>query len=87
MATQLLAVGATAANSADLVITSGSPITIGLKGVVDGGACVRLSLKDDEGNYQSLGFLTAGYPVGVLNAPGTYRLSRLAGSPCGVYRS
>ncbi|MEZ2132449.1 MULTISPECIES: hypothetical protein [unclassified Sinorhizobium] len=83
MATQLLAVGTTAANSSDLVVTD--PVTVSLKGLVDAKAEVLISLKDDAGAYHVVGTLSPPRPALCITAPGTYRFSRVAGSACGVF--
>lgn len=82
MATQILAAADTAANSADVVVTSN--LTVCLKGVVDGGE-IAIQLKDDAGVYQTVGRLTAQEPATVIAGPGTYRFSRKAGKTLGVF--
>lgn len=84
MATQILAVGTTAANSADIVVGSGSSLLIGLKEPA-AGAEVKVSVKDDAGNYLYVGSLNVSRSTATLSAPGTYRLSRVAGASCGVF--
>ncbi|TCP87282.1 hypothetical protein C8J31_105144 [Rhizobium sp. PP-CC-2G-626] len=84
MATQLLATGSTAANSADVVVASGSSLTVGLKGA-DALAQVFISLKDDAGGYQRVGSLSGLEAATCISAPGTYRFSRVAGGTCGVF--
>ena len=85
MPTQLLATGSTAADSADLPVTAGSPVTVGIKGTVDAQARVRITLKDDAGGYTDVGELTPFRPALAISAPGTYRFTRVAGSTCGVF--
>lgn len=85
MATQLIATASTAADSADVVVTAGSPVTVSLKGVTGAEARVVISLKDDAGAYGVIGQLTTSQPSAVLAGPGTYRLSRIAGATCGVF--
>ncbi|MDX8495882.1 hypothetical protein RFN29_30520 [Mesorhizobium sp. VK22B] len=86
MATQILATGSTQADSADVTVAAGAPITVGLKGVTDQNAIVLISLKDDAAAYnQTGGRLTSGEPVLMISAPGTYRFSRVAGAACGVF--
>ncbi|MGX9144983.1 hypothetical protein [Mesorhizobium sp. 128a] len=85
-AAELLATGSTAANSGDVTVAAGTPITVGLKGVADQNAIVLVSLKDDASAYnQTGGRLTSGEPVLMISAPGTYRFSRVAGGVCGVF--
>lgn len=82
-AAELIAVGTGALNSADVVVTSA--ITIGLKGFGQD-ARVNILLKDDAGGYNFVGSLSGAEPTKVLSSPGTYRLSRTAGSgSCGAY--
>lgn len=87
MATQILAVGTTAADSADVVVTT--PVTVCLKDAagpyVASGAHVNVSLKDDAGQYFIVDQMTNGKPAIVISGPGTYRFSRLAGVGCGVF--
>ncbi|MBX4992303.1 hypothetical protein ABID08_000734 [Rhizobium binae] len=85
MATELLAVGSTAANSADLVVASGSTVLIGIKGATTAQARVRITVKDDAGGYTDVGELTPFRPAIAITAPGTYRFSRVAGEMCGVF--
>ncbi len=86
-ASQLLAVGNTAANSPDFTVGQGESVTICLKGG-DGTGEVSILLRDDAGSYvylQSIGKL--GVKAICIMAPGTYRVSRMAGSNCGVFRA
>lgn len=86
-ASQLLAVGNTAANSPDFSLASGESATICLKGV-EYGCEVRIFLKDDAGGYFPLPEnLTPNRPALCITAPGTYRVSRPAGKNCGVFRA
>ncbi|XKM40310.1 hypothetical protein A4U53_030730 [Rhizobium ruizarguesonis] len=85
MAIELLAVGSTAANSSDLVIASGSTVTVGIKGATSSQARVRITLKDDAGGYTDVGEITPFRPAIAITAPGTYRFSRVAGDACGVF--
>jgi hypothetical protein len=84
-ATQILPVASTAADSADVVLASGSRLTIGLKGVVDSAAEVRVFLKDDVNAYNLIGSINGSVLAVEISAPGTYRFSRVAGGTCGVY--
>lgn len=88
MPTQILAVGTTAADSADVVVAAGSELTVGMKDAagttVLGGATVKILLKDDAGQYFEIGELNASRPALVL-ASGTWRFSRPAGPSVGVF--
>lgn len=85
MATEILSTAATAANSADVTVAAGTPLTVGLKGVLDQNAIVIISLKDDAAAYNVQGRLTSDVPSLMISAPGTYRFSRVAGATCGVF--
>lgn len=86
-ASQLLAVGNTAANSPDFTIGQGESATICLKGGDRTGEA-RISLKDDAGEYVFLqNITTTGTRAVCITAPGTYRVSRIAGANCGVFRA
>lgn len=88
MATELLAVGSTAANSADLVVTT--PVTVALKdasGPRVSDAAVAIQLKSDTAQYFTVAELRG---VGersatLIVAPGTYRFVRAVGVSCGVF--
>lgn len=87
MPAQLIATGNTAADSADLVVAAGAPVTVCLKGLTPDMAEVAIKLKDDAGDYTKVGTLTS-YDLAVcITAPGTYRFSRIAGAACGVFRA
>jgi hypothetical protein len=90
MATQILAAGTAAADSADITVSAGTMLTVGLKGGVPSGAnnpSVSIYLKDDTGVYNYVDEL--GYPSRqalVIVGPGVYRFSRNSnGATCGVY--
>ncbi|ULK98848.1 hypothetical protein [Bradyrhizobium sp. I71] len=91
MATQILAVGTNALSSSDVTVTSGSSLTVALKGDngarVNSGAVVKIELKADDGNYYEVGELSGytGKTGTMIDAPGTYRFSRIAGGACGVF--
>lgn len=89
MPTQILSVNTTAADSSDVVVAAGTPLTVCLKdaaGVsVDNAAQVRISLKDDAGQYFYVETLTGKKPALVIVGAGTYRFSRIAGASCGVF--
>lgn len=88
-ATELLAVGTTAASSGDVVVAAGDQVTIALKGA-ENDAKVNIELRDDAGAYLELGTLLGpgkSDRVIVITAPGTYRFTRVAGKACGVFRA
>jgi hypothetical protein len=86
--TQILAVNTTAADSADVVV-AGTPLTVSLKDAagprIAANALVHISIKDDAGQYFRVGQLNTDKPVAVIDGPGTYRFSRVAGTSCGVF--
>lgn len=84
MPSNILATGNTAADSADVVVAAGTPLTVVLKGA-DKLADVRIKLKDDAGTYTQVGTLSKASPALLINAPGTYRFTRIAGGSCGVF--
>lgn len=87
MATEILAVGTTLANSSDVVVTD--PLTVCLKDAagpkVGAGARVDILVKDDAGQYFQIGGLNNSAPSLVIVGPGTYRFTRPAGTSCGVF--
>lgn len=89
MATEILAVGTTAASSSDVTIAAGSTLTVCLKDAagpaVGNAARVEIQLKDDAAEYFTVGTLTGGRPSIVIVGAGTYRFSRSAGTSCGVF--
>ena len=90
MPTQILAVGSTAQDSGDLVVSVGTPVTVCLKAAsgqaLDPASKVFISLKDDVGQYAPVDALVATTrPALMIAAPGTYRFSRPAGPSCGVF--
>lgn len=90
MPTQILAIGTTALDSADQVVSAGTPLTVCLKDAngptLDPAARVDILLKDDAGQYFQIDSLIATTrPALMIVAPGTYRFSRPAGPACGVF--
>jgi hypothetical protein len=92
--TQLLAVGTGAANSVDIVVPAGAPVTVMLKDAdgsddLPSGCAVNIMLKDDGGQYFRIGQLNSNdleQRARMLTGPGTYRLSRTPGSAsCGAF--
>lgn len=88
MATEVLAINTTAANSSDVVVTSAG-LTVCLKDaagpVIGGMAKVEIQLKDDAGQYFTIDTLSGGKPAVLIAGSGTYRFSRAAGVSCGVF--
>lgn len=89
MATEILATGTASANSADVVVASGTQLTVCLKDAsgpwISSGARVEIQLKADTGEYFTVGSLDYAQPATVITASGTYRFARLDGSSCGVF--
>lgn len=90
MATQILSVNTTAADSGDVVVAAGTPLTVSLKDAagptVGAGAKVQIKLKDDAGEYFYVATLSAPDRASlVIYGAGTYRFSRIAGVSCGVF--
>ena len=90
MPTNILTTGTTAANSADIVVTT-TPVALALKGPSapyggDSQARVQVQMKDDAGSYFQVDEMHAGKPAIVLHAAGTYRVSRSAGPSVGVFQ-
>lgn len=92
MATQIINSGSGVANSADIVVTAGAPVTVMLNDAagpdLPEGCQVDIYLKDAANEYFVIGALQsrpAERRATTLTGPGTYRLTRTAGSaPCGV---
>lgn len=92
MPTEILAVGTTLANSADVPVDDGSELVVFLKdaagGRVASTARVNILLKDDDGAYFFAGSLVGSDPEktsAVLAGGATYRFTRPAGvGSCGV---
>lgn len=90
MPSEILAVGTTAANSTDQVVSAGTPLTVCLKDAagpsVGDKVAVDVLLKADSGEYFKVDYLNNIRCAVMIVAPGTYRFSRLAGSDsCGVF--
>lgn len=89
MATEVLAIGATAENSADQTVVAGTPKTFCLKdtagGTISPYAEVEIQLKDDASQYFTIATLTGLDPALVVTGAGVYRFSRKAGFSCGVF--
>lgn len=91
MPTEILAVGTTDAESADIVVASGESLTVALKDangpVLSAGARVEILLKDDAGEYFLIDTLTGAKPAVVISGAGTYQFARRnrTGVSCGVF--
>lgn len=87
MATEILAIGQDEANSGDVTVAAGDTLTVALKGL-DGtfprNAVVYVQLKDDDAAYHTVDSLKSARPALVITA-GSWRFSRKAGEPCGVF--
>lgn len=88
MATEIIAIGTTAVDSSDVYVPPGNKLVVSLKDAagarIAGGAFVDVKIKSDGSEYFLIGQLNASNPSIVLEG-GTYRLSRLAGTSCGVF--
>lgn len=80
MATELIASGTAAADSADLTVAAGVPKTLFLKMAADGpvGSTVRavIKIKSAAGTYHEVSALNGQRPAVILDGAGTYRISR-----------
>jgi len=89
MPAEILAIGTTLANSDDVVVAVGIPLTVCLKDaagpLVDAYSKVLILLKDNSGEYFMVDELSGGRPGLVIIGAGTYRFSRPAGASCGVF--
>lgn len=88
MPTEIMAVGSTAASSADTIIAAGATLTVALKaasGPAVRGAVVQIMLKDDAGQYFLIDELNSAQPALVIAGAGTYQFRRIAGVACGVF--
>jgi hypothetical protein len=83
----LLATGTTAAQSADFTLAgeSSTLFLVSTASVLPQSSC-DIQIKGANLVYQTIGTLTTATPCLVLSAPGTYRVSRLAGPDVGVDR-
>jgi len=82
----LLAVDDDGASSEEIAVEAGAPVTVALKNYVNT-ARVAIELKDDAGDFNRIGELTAMEPSRALASPGNYRLTRIAGGVCGAFRA
>lgn len=86
-AANILSVAATGAASADITVTTSLAVCLKTTtGPVPEGATVIIQLKDDGGNYNSIGAtLTTNSPSLVITGPGVYRFIRQGGPTFGVF--
>lgn len=88
-ASEILAVGTTAANSADVPLAAGAELSVCLKDAagptIGPRALVHILRKDDAGQYFRIAQLSTSAPGIVIQGEGTYRFSRVAGTSCGVF--
>ena len=82
-AANILSAGTTGIDSSDVTVTSS--LTVGLKGTIDQNARCIVSLKDDGNAYNVVDELNCSKPAIVIQGPGVYRFTRIAGSNFGVY--
>lgn len=80
---ELIASGTTQVNSSDFVATAGSPITISLfdaDGVFGNDVVATVFIKSSGGVYRPVegGNLNAQKPALVIDAPGTFRVTKYA---------
>jgi hypothetical protein len=78
---ELIATGTTAADSADVTVTAGVPVTVFLKkgsdGIVPSTARALVQIKSSGGFYHEVGALTGQIQALVIEGPGVYRISRV----------
>lgn len=88
MASSILAVGNTPANSTNFDVTATAPVTVcltGSSGYVSPSAVVLIQKQDSSGNWSTLDKLTVGNPIGIIRGTGTWRGVRISGN-CGLDR-
>lgn len=96
MPSQILAVSATAANSSDIIVSAGTPLTVALNGntgptvLTPNNIALQVSidirLKDAANNYFTIDTLNSKFkPAIVIYGPGTYQFVRSNGQPVGVF--
>lgn len=81
MSTVILAAGTAAANSTDVTVTAGVPVTLFLFAASDGPVpseadCDIQISETVGGTYHTIGKLTGKSPAVQIDAPGTYRVAR-----------
>lgn len=79
MATQILALGTSAASSEEFTVTADVPVTVfGVAGV-DVPWTGQLQIKSSAGDWVRFDAITNFIPVRTIYGPGTYRIGRPAG--------
>lgn len=89
MATEILEVGATAAQSTEIVLADGEAASVHMKGQTGPDAKLIIQVNDDADAWHNVGpnaILSPAKTSLQINGPGTYRLDRPAGATCGAYR-
>lgn len=87
-AAELIPIGTVDADSADIAVIAGTPVTVFLKATnganVDSQARAVVKIKTSGATYQVVGNLNATDRIAVIDGPGTYRVSKFAGPSFGV---
>lgn len=88
-ASSVLAVGTTAADSSDITVVAGTPVTVVAKGASGGDKLLGtwelvVKVKGDDGVYYPIDSLNKNKKGVILAGPGVYQVSRLAGSSVSV---
>jgi hypothetical protein len=80
----VLASGTAAADSSDITVTAGVPVTVFLSaaasGPVPSDVQCDIKVKSAAGTYHTVGQLTGARPALVIDGPGVYRVSRVTAS-------
>jgi len=88
MATELIAIGTVDANSSDIVVAAGSPVSLFLKDaagpLVDTQCRATIQQKSSTGDYFTIGELNGLNRSIVIDGPGTFRVQKYAGPSFGV---
>lgn len=88
MASEILAVGSTAASSTDVAVLAGEVASVFLKDAagpdVDSAAVAYIQIKDSANEYFNVGVLTRANNAKLLYGPATYRVTRPGGVSFGV---
>lgn len=84
---ELIAVGVIDATSADFTLAgeASTVFLVSASGVIPD-AIANVEIKSAGGTYHKIGTLKSTNPAAVINGPGTYRVSKLAGASFGVDR-
>jgi hypothetical protein len=76
MTTNIIPVGTSEINSADLVVTAAAPLTVLLAGHTDATCTAQVQIKDSTLAYTTIATLSGSNKYMLLSAPGTYRVKR-----------